>query len=155
MKRYARTFLNAETAGQFLKTGLVGVANTALSFAVFNIGRVLGANVFWSVTLGWVVATFMSYVLNRRWAFQLGAGGESTGETARFFIVNLVAWAATVGLMTLADAWFGPLSRLGENVALLVVSGIILFPKFAGYRDVVFRDALDDAHNVASTAQRV
>ncbi len=155
MKRYAKTFLNVETAGQFLKTGLVGVANTALSFAVFNIGRVLGANVFWSVTLGWVVATFMSYVLNRRWAFQLGAGGESARETTRFFIINILAWAATVGLMTMADAWFGPLSRLGENVALLVVSGIILFPKFASYRDVVFREALDDSHNGVSHVQKV
>lgn len=145
MKRYAKTFLNVETANQFLKTGLVGVANTAVSFAVFNVGRVLGVNVFWSVTMAWVVATLMSYVLNRRWAFQLGAGGESARETAQFFIVNIVAWAATVGLMALADVWFGPLSRLGENVALLAVSAIILFPKFASYRDVVFRDALADA----------
>ncbi len=144
MKNYLRSFLTSETAGQFAKTGIVGVANTVVSFSIFNLGRVLGASVFWSVTFGWIVATLMSYVLNRRWSFRLTDGGENARETVRFAAINVVAWAATVGLMTLAERWF-EMNRLGENVALLVVSLIVLLPKFAGYRDIVFRKALDDA----------
>ena len=144
MKNYMKTFMTGETASQFVKTGLVGVVNTVVSFAIFNIGRVVGLNVPLSITAGWIVATGVSYVLNRRWSFQLNDGGENARETGRFAVINLLAWAATLGLMWLAEQWFGPLSRLGENVALLVVSGIILIPKFASYRDIVFRKALDD-----------
>ena len=144
MKNYFKTFMTGETASQFVKTGLVGVVNTVVSFAIFNLGRVFGLNVPLSITAGWIVATFISYVLNRRWSFQLTDGGENARETSRFFFINGLAWAATLGLMWLAEAWFGPLSRLGENVALLVVSGIILIPKFASYRDIVFRKALDE-----------
>ena len=149
MKNYLKSFLTPEAAGQFAKTGLVGVANTVVTFLIFNAARAVGASVFWSVTLGWIVATLMSYVLNRRWSFKLTDGGENARETIRFAAVNLVAWAATVGLMALAERWF-ELNRLGENLALLVVSGIVLLPKFASYRDLVFRRALDEANETES-----
>ena len=151
MKNYLKSFLTAETAGQFAKAGLVGVANTVVTFLIFNAGRALGASVFWSVTFGWIVATLMSYVLNRRWSFQLTDGGENARETVRFALINLVAWAATVGLMAVAERMF-ELNRLGENLALLVVSGIVLLPKFASYRDIVFRRALDEANDKESVA---
>ena len=51
--------------------------------------------------------------------------------------------------MGLAERWF-ELNRLGENLALLVVSGIVLLPKFASYRDIVFRRALDEANEEES-----
>ena len=145
MNGYLKTFRTRETFRQFMKTGMVGVVNTVVSFAIFNIMRVFGLSVFWSITVAFALATLMSYVLNRRWSFRLGEGGESMPETAKFFIVNILAWAATQLFMWLADAWFGPLGRLGENVALLVASAIILLPKFATYRDLVFRSALDEA----------
>ncbi len=144
MNGYLQTFLTRETAGQFVKTGFVGVVNTIVSFAVFNVMRIAGLSVFWAVTVAFAVATLVSYVLNRRWSFRLTDGGENVRETVRFYVINVFAWAATQLLMWLADVWFGPLSRLGENVALLAASVIILIPKFASYRDLVFRRALDD-----------
>lgn len=151
MKKYVKTFMNIESASQFLKTGLVGVVNTIVSFSIFNIARVVALNVFWSVTLGWMAATVLSYMLNRRWSFRLTHGGENAGETTRFFVINVLAWGATVGLMEIVQRWFGPLSRIGENIALLFVSGIILLPKFASYRDIVFRKALDEKDRAASS----
>ena len=151
MKDYVKTFLTPEAAGQFAKTGLIGVANTLVSFAIFNTGRAVGASVFWSVTFGWIVATYMSYLLNRRWSFRLNDGGENVKETVRFAMVNVAAWAVTVGLMSVAQRLF-ELDRLGENVALLVVSVIVLLPKFATYRDIVFRKALDEVGEKQKTA---
>lgn len=145
MNGYLRTFRTRETAGQFLKTGMVGVINTVVSFALFNAMRVVGLSVFWSVTVAFGIATLLSYVLNRRWSFRLNEGGESVEETVKFFAINIVAWAVTQLFMWLADVWLGPLGRLEENLALLGASLIILGPKFATYRDVVFRSALDDA----------
>ena len=152
MKGYIKTFANIESAHQFLKTGLVGAINTVVSFALFNISRVLGLSIFWSVTFGWMVATTLSYVLNRRWSFRVTAGSQDVGETARFFVVNLLAWGATVGLMKILQWQLGPLNRIGENIALLLVGGIILLPKFATYRDVVFRKALAKQERAASRA---
>jgi putative flippase GtrA len=111
---------------------------------MFNIGRNVGFSVTLSLFIAFTFATLMSYVLNRRWSFQLNDSGENLTETWKFFAINAVAWAITEGLMRVAQAWLGPLSRIGENVALLVISGFILLPKFIGYREGVFGHALRD-----------
>ena len=63
-------------------------------------------------------------------------------EGVGFLVLNLVALAATAGIVWAADAWFGPLTPLGENLAKVVAALVILLPKFAALRDVVFRRAL-------------
>lgn len=142
MTKYIRMFQSREALVQFLKVGLVGVVNTIATFTIFNIGRSAGLSVTASLAIAFTAATLMSYVLNRRWSFQLNNGGENLTETWKFFAINGVAWAITEGLMRVANAWFGPLTRLGENIALLVISGMILLPKFVGYRVGVFGHAL-------------
>ena len=47
-------------------------------------------------------------------------------------------------MVWLADQLFGPLSRIGENVALLVAALILILPKLASYRDLVFGKALKE-----------
>lgn len=142
MSKYIRMFSSREALVQFLKVGLVGVANTIATFVIFNIARAFGMGITGALLIAFTTATLMSYVVNRRWSFQLNDSGENLKETWRFFAINAVAWALTEGGMRLAQAWFGPLSRIGENVALLVISGIILVPKFIGYRESVFGHAL-------------
>ena len=58
----------------------------------------------------------------------------------------------TLGIVWIAAQAFDPLSRIGENVAKVAAVVIILLPKFAAYRDVVFKRALDDraAHRDAA-----
>jgi hypothetical protein len=86
----------------------------------------------------------MSYLINRRWTFDLRDGNVSGRETASFFGVNIVAYAVSAGIMALAQTWFGPLSRLGENFVLIIAAGLLILPKLAGYRDIVFGKALED-----------
>lgn len=154
MTRTLQMFTSRETAVQFLKVGLVGVANTVATFAIYNVARTAGIGVTGSLAIAFTLATLMSYVLNRRWSFRLNDSGENLTETWKFFAINVVAWAITEGLMRVAQAWFGPLSRLGENVALLVISGMILLPKFIGYREGVFGHALRQDAAEADTAER-
>ena len=90
-------------------------------------------------------------MFNRRWSFRLAGGGENAKESTWFFVVNFLAWRATVGLMEIIQSWLGPLSRIEENLALLFVSGLILLPKFATYRDLVFRRALDEEDQAPSS----
>ncbi len=142
MKDYLASFMTKQAFGQFVKVGLVGLANTVVSFVLFNIFLWLG---WWSVlavSAAFAVTTFMSYLLNRAWTFELKDGKVSGRETANFYLVNLAAWAGTAGAMWLAETFFGPLSTVAANGVYLATSIVILLPKFASYRDIVFGKAI-------------
>lgn len=154
MKKYLRTFANRESFTQVIKVGIVGVFNTVVSFALFNVFLLMGWPWFWSITVSFAATTFMSYLLNRRWTFALKDGKVSGRETASFFGVNIVGYFASVGIIWLADSLLGPLSTLGYNLALLFAGGLLILPKLAGYRDVVFDRALQEANSEAADTAR-
>ena len=142
MKNYLVSFMTKKTLGQFMKVGLIGVVNTIASFVLFNILLWLG---WWSVLAvsgAFAATTFMSYLLNRAWTFEIKDGRVSGRETAGFYAVNVAAWGGTAGTMWLAETFFGPLSTVAANGVYLATSFVILIPKFASYRDLVFGDAL-------------
>ncbi len=152
MKQYVASFLNRKSFDQFVKVGLVGVLNTAVSFALFNLFLIgFDWSSVLSVTVAFAITTFLSYVLNRMWTFELRDGKVSGKETVQFYLVNGAAWAATAGMMWLAETFFGPLSKLAANGVYLFASIVILLPKFASYRDIVFGKALaEEAEPVAA-----
>ncbi|HKZ28991.1 MAG TPA: GtrA family protein [Acidimicrobiia bacterium] len=143
MMPYLRTLVTREAMAQFFRLGLIGGLNTIVYFVLLNVFfSVVGLSDFYSVSWAFVLATGMSYVLNRRWTFQIKEGRGSVRETAVFYAVNVAAWAATVGLVELAEKIFGTSTALQLNLASLVATAIILIPKFASYRDLVFKKAL-------------
>ncbi|MEA3502243.1 MAG: GtrA family protein [Actinomycetota bacterium] len=147
MRRYLSSFMTREAFEQFIKVGLVGVANTIVSFALFNLFLWMG---WWSVaavSVAFALTTFMSYLLNRIWTFEIKGGGVSGRETVRFYLVNIAAWAGTAGTMWLAEMLFGPLSKIAANAVYLITSIVILLPKFASYRDIVFGKAIEEQEN--------
>ncbi len=154
MKKYVKSLFTPEAMVQLVKVGLVGVVNTIVSFTLFNVFLiVLGGTKtvdegfnweqFWSIALSFLIATFVSYVLNRRWTFRLSEPGETRRETANFVAINVAAWAVTQGVVGGADWLWGPLTRLEQNFFYLLAAALIIIPKFAGYRDIVFRRAID------------
>ncbi|MCJ7782142.1 MAG: GtrA family protein [Acidimicrobiia bacterium] len=152
MRRYLASFMTKEAFRQFVKVGLVGVANTIVSFAVFNLFLWMG---WWSVaavSVAFAITTFMSYLLNRVWAFEIKDGKVSSSETVRFYLINIAAWAGTAGTMWLAEALIGPLSTVAANVVYLITSIVILVPKFASYRDIVFGKAIEEQENSPADA---
>ncbi|MDJ0961583.1 MAG: GtrA family protein [Acidimicrobiia bacterium] len=150
MRNYLKTFLNRESATQITTVAVIGVINTVVDFSVFNVLRSVSVSRFWAVTVALLIATFVSYLLNRRYTFKLHDGRVTMREAIQFYAVNLAAWAVTLGVIELADVVFGPLSLLGENFAKVAAVAIILLPKFAAYRDVVFGKALK--HRAAQAA---
>ena len=142
MRSYLKTFLTREAAGQFVKLSLIGGINTVVYFSLINVFRTVEVELFARTTLAFAIATLVSYFLNRRWTFNIRHGWASMRETGKFFVINGAAWAVTAGVVLFADNAWGPLSRLQENLANVVAAGFILLPKFASYRDVVFRSAL-------------
>jgi len=144
VKKYLKTFANKESMNQAVKVGIVGVFNTFVSFSLFNVFRSMGVSPQWALALSFALTTFMSYLINRRWTFSLKDGRVSGRETASFFGVNVVAYGVSAGIMAMAQIWFGPLTRLGENFVLIIAAGLLILPKLAGYRDIVFGRALDE-----------
>jgi putative flippase GtrA len=144
VKEYLRTFANRESLVQAMKVATVGVFNTVATFIIFNAVRFAGFSWFVALTVAFTITTFLSYLINRRWTFSLVDGHVSGRETVAFFGVNIVAYLASVAIIWLADELFGPLSQVGENVALLFAAAILILPKLASYRDLVFGRALRD-----------
>jgi putative flippase GtrA len=142
VKEYLRTFANKESLVQVGKVAAVGVFNTVATFILFNAVRSAGFSWFVAITVAFTITTFLSYLINRRWTFELVDGHVSGRETAMFFAVNIVAYVASVGMIWIAEELFGPLTRIGENIALLVAAAILILPKLASYRDLVFGKAL-------------
>jgi putative flippase GtrA len=150
---YLRTLVTREAMAQFFRLGLIGGLNTIVYFVLLNVFfSVVGLSDFYSVSWAFVLATGMSYVLNRRWTFQIKEGRGSVRETAVFYAVNVAAWAATVGLVELAEKIFGTSTALQLNLASLVATAIILIPKFASYRDLVFKKALGKTRESGQSA---
>lgn len=164
MKNYFKSLFTPTAIRQLIKVGLVGVVNTVVSFTLFNIFlSLLGGTKtvdegfnweqFWSIALAFLIATFVSYMLNRRWTFELSEPGEIRRETTHFVVINVAAWAATQMIVGGADWIWGPLTRMQQNFFYLLASGLIILPKFAGYRDIVFRRAIDQKEMAVIDAQ--
>jgi putative flippase GtrA len=152
VKNYIASFTNRKAGTQMMRLALIGMINTGSYFVLFNVLRTVGLSLFWSVTAAFGTVTLLSYVLNRRWTFELTRSTGSVRETLAFFLTNVVAWAVTILIVGGADRWFGPIGRIGENVAAVVAAVVILVPRFASYRDIVFRKALrEQAPNTLGT----
>ena len=164
MGKYLRSLITPTAINQLVKVGIVGVANTIVSFVLFNVflGLFGGTKTvadgfnwgqFWAIALAFLIATEFSYLLNRRWAFDLDAAGDTARETVHFIAINVAAWAVTQGIVGGADWLWGPLTRPQQNLYYLVATCLIILPKFAGYRDIVFRKAIGSQLLLAEGAE--
>lgn len=86
-----RTFLERPAVArlwQFIKFGIVGVSNTAISYAVYLLCVHLGVHYVLSDALGLVISTLNAYYWNNRCVF-----GDGTHKTLR---VHLLTWLKTL-----------------------------------------------------------
>lgn len=152
MSTYMRSLTTKQAAHQMVRMGSIGVLNTAIYFALINLFRTLGIFLLARTVLAFVIATAVSYVLNRRWTFRIRHRVWGLRESFGFLAVNLVAMAVTAAIVLGADALTGPgpMTRLEENIANLFAGAILLIPKLAGYRDMVFRRSIDLAASQAA-----
>lgn len=147
MRRYLKSFMNLDSLRQFVRLGLVGGLNTIVDFVILNLLLLAFPDERWessvALTISYVSATAFSYVLNRRWTFQLDGAWGSRRETGAFYLVNTVALGVTLAIVEGAQLLWGPLTVLEINIAKVAAIVVILFPKFASYRDLVFRRSLE------------
>lgn len=83
---------------QFIRFALVGVANTALGYAViFGCMYGLGWSALASNVAGYAVGLLVSFTLNRRFTFR--SEGKARAELLRFVCIFAVAWSANFAVL--------------------------------------------------------
>jgi putative flippase GtrA len=92
---------------RFLKFAVVGVANTAITFLVFNLAtRLLGMPAAGANAVGWIAGFANSFVWNSAWTFADRPGLARRRVLLRFAVCNLLALgvstAVVVGLQAAA-----------------------------------------------------
>jgi putative flippase GtrA len=90
--------LNAALVWQFVKYGLVGASNTALTTITYSLGVWIGVPYLVALIVGYIPGTLNSYLLNRRWTFQAHHLSHAHAGT-RFAIVQICAIAANLALL--------------------------------------------------------
>lgn len=145
MRNYLKTLLHREALTQMVKLGFIGGFNTVVTLALSLFFRKVGLLDELAVAFAWALGTLLSYFLNRRWTFSLDTKSANVRETSHFFVVNIIAGALTVGFVFLAGRLRGDLSDIEFLGAQILASAFIVIPKFAAYRDVVFKRSLTNA----------
>lgn len=106
---------------QLLRFAFVGIANTALGYAViFTCMYLAGLGAVASNVAGYAVGLVVSYVLNRNFTFRSAAAPRR--EIVRFVAIFLIAYLANLGVLMLLIRHAG----MHEGVAQ-VVAGIVYF----------------------------
>jgi putative flippase GtrA len=117
---------------QLIRFGLVGCANTALSWCAYALLVRAGVHVLAGSAIAWTAGAVNSYVLNRRWTFR--SHGRWTPEIVRFGVVQCAGLALDVVLLAALtrDA------RVGELLAQALVYPVATVATFALSRQWAF-----------------
>jgi putative flippase GtrA len=115
---------------------LVGLLNTAVHFAIFEILlRVAGAPALVASTIGYCAGVINSYVLNRIWTFAVKTP-PGTREFGRFALVNVLSLSLNL-LVLRALITLG----LSPEVSQIGAIGASLSANFVGSKWWAFRPA--------------
>ena len=129
--------MKSEGFVQFIKFGLVGVANTAVDWIVFfGITHYIATDKSFEPTakaIAFVVAVINSYIWNTIWTFnkeyKKSTGkdtGKKTATFVKFFVVSTVGW----GINYFAFKYTRFNLNQGQIVALIVASGSAIIWNF-------------------------
>ncbi len=122
------------------KFGVVGAAGFVVQLGVQNAlytGHRVGA--LTAVVIAYAVATIVTFVGNRHWAFKHRKGGGLGQESVLFVLLNVVGIFIQVGVVALVVHGMHMTDRLSYNAATIVGIGIGTLFRLFTYRRFVFR----------------
>jgi putative flippase GtrA len=103
---------------RFVKFAVVGVANTAISFVVFNLAAIgLHMAPLWANALAWLAGFANSFIWNRLWTFADRRTGPVGTVLLRFAAANALALAVSTLIIVVLQAAAG-LPQGGQASAL-------------------------------------
>jgi putative flippase GtrA len=123
---------------QFIKFGVVGVANTGVDWVVFYIlvNTFLSGYHSWAKGVSFVVAVLNSYIFNTIWTFKkeydkIGKDqGAKAGVFLKFIVVSLIGWGINLFVFDYTFSRLG-FSLINEDfVPLVLASGAAILWNF-------------------------
>ncbi len=135
---------------QFSKFFIVGIANTAIDFAVLNAemfvtGITSGSSLIFFNIVSFSVAVINSYFMNKYWTFEdKRPDGEKTAvKFSQFIGVSLVGISINSAIVFAFATFVSPIMGLSPqiwvNIGKLLATGISLIWNFVGYKLWVFK----------------
>ena len=121
------------------KFGVVGAFGFVVQLGVQNAlypGHGIGAVT--AVVIGYAVATVVTFIGNRHWAFKHRKGGGLGQETMLFVGLNVVGIFIQVGIVDFVVHGLGHGDRLSYNIATIIGIGIGTIFRLLTYRKFVF-----------------
>jgi putative flippase GtrA len=116
----------APLVGQFVKFGIVGIANTLLTLGVYTVLlKVLGLYYVAASGVGFTVGTVNSFLLNRRWTFREHKGDALT--PVRWFTVQGSGLLVDLGLVYVLVEGVRIGTLVGQAIAIAIVVVLTFF----------------------------
>jgi putative flippase GtrA len=131
--------LRAGQEGLFRKLasfGVIGALNFVVDTAIFNLLFRIGP--VKAQVIATVVATTLSYFLNRHWTFKGHSRASLRREYVLFFLLNGVGLAITAAIMGIAKYGFDLQDQLVLNIVRLFAVAVATLFRFWSYQRWVF-----------------
>ncbi len=123
------------------KFGVVGAVGFVVQLGVQNaLYSGHGPGALTALVIGYAVATVVTFVGNRYWAFKHRKGKGLKHESALFIVLNVVGIFIQIGIVDFVVHGLGMSDRLSYNVATIIGIGIGTLFRLFTYRRFVFRE---------------
>lgn len=130
-------------AAEIAKFASVGGLAFIVDMGVFNLlafdGMPLDHKPTTAKIISALVATVLSWVLNRQWTFRSSATASRGREFATFALVNLAGIGVAAAVLWITVYLMGFDSVLAKNLASVVGIGLGTILRYFGYKLLVFR----------------
>lgn len=146
------TYANRGEVKRFAKFATVGAAGAVTHFTIFNVLlQLLRLSTYVSNTFGFIAAVLQNFLLNRNWTFAEKRGQRAHSQLAQFALVSVFGLALNMGVLAAVKYAMTPFWHqifpsqpqlallIGDNFALAVAIGIVMFWNFAINRLWTFR----------------
>ena len=123
------------------KFGVVGLIGFVVQLGVQNAlhsGAKIGPII--SLTVAYIVATMVTFLGNRHWAFKHRKGKGLRHETIVFVLMNVVGYGIQVGIVNIAYYGLGYKDGLSYNIATVIGIGLATLFRLFAYRKFVFNN---------------
>jgi putative flippase GtrA len=122
----------ARNRQEFIRFVGAGVLNTALSFATYCLGIILGLNYVVANSAAWLTGVVLGFYLNSRFVFRKLGGYR---RLLVFFCINVTTLVISITLLAFLIEVFG----LNAIVASLITTPIMVVISYLNTKFVVFR----------------
>ena len=137
---------------EIAKFGVVGGIGFFVQLGVTDSAHLgLGMGALTSVVVGYIVATVVTFLGNRHWAFKHRQGKGLRHETMLFFLLNVVGLGIQEAVVATVHYGLHMTDPLSYNVANIVGIGLGTLFRLWSYRKWVFLEVNEEPAEVAPT----